>query len=90
MEGIIPNEIIYRPKQGFAAPMDEWMRGEWHPFVKDLFSRSRLISDGVMDKSYVESILRSHKEGRRRGGQLVWNLTNLFLWHDRWFEGNTG
>ena len=27
MRGILPDEIIDRPKQGFGTPMEEWLRG---------------------------------------------------------------
>ena len=88
VEGIIPNEIIYRPKQGFSAPVDEWIRGEWYGFVKDLFERSPLIREGFMNREFVNDILQGHHSGKRRAGQLVWNLTNLLLWYERWFQGH--
>ena len=27
--GLVPREIAYRRKQGFGAPLDDWMRGDW-------------------------------------------------------------
>src|SRR3989441_5101106 len=29
VEGLLPHEIIYRPKQGFGAPIAEWFRGDF-------------------------------------------------------------
>ena len=86
VEGIIPDEIIYRPKQGFGAPMDEWIRDPWYLFVRDLFDRSRLVRDGYFNRTYLDSILASHRSGRRNAGQLVWNLVNLMSWYEVWFE----
>lgn len=85
VEGLIPDPIINRPKQGFAAPVDEWMRGAWYPFVKDLFTNSPLSRSGILNRPFALEILESHRRGKVRSGQLVWNLTNLLLWHERWF-----
>jgi len=89
VEGIIPDPIIHRPKQGFAAPIDEWIRGDWYPFVKDLFTHAELVRNGTINRSFALELLESHRSGKARSGQLVWNLTNLFLWYDRWFGSAT-
>jgi asparagine synthase (glutamine-hydrolysing) len=86
VEGIIPDEIIYRKKQGFAAPMEEWIRDPWYPFVRDLFDRSPLVRAGYFDRTYLDAILASHRSARRNTGQLLWNLVNLMMWYEVWFE----
>ena len=86
VEGIIPNDIIYRQKQGFGAPMDEWIRDPWYPFVRDLFEHSTLVRNGYFNRTYLDRLLASHRSRRSNSGQLVWNLVNLFLWYERWFE----
>lgn len=88
VEGIIPNEITYRPKMGFAAPMNEWIREPWYPFVRELFERSALVRHGYFNTTYLSSLLASHRSRRHDVGQLIWNLVNLLLWHEEWFERN--
>ncbi len=84
VEGLIPDEIIYRRKQGFAAPMTEWMRGQLHDWLKAEVMGSRLVSEKILDGSHIEKLLSIHKSGKRNFGQLLWNLLNLTLWHKRW------
>lgn len=86
VEGLIPDEIIYRRKQGFAAPMTEWMRGEFHEWLKSEVLGSRLVKEGVLNSSYIERMLAIHKSGKKDFGQLLWNLLNLSLWYKRWIE----
>src|SRR5690606_41120900 len=31
----LPKEVIYRPKKGFANPLEDWFRGRMRPFVED-------------------------------------------------------
>jgi asparagine synthase (glutamine-hydrolysing) len=84
VEGLIPNEIIYRRKQGFAAPITEWMRGELHGWLASELMSSRLVSEGFLDKTHVQSLMTIHKSGKRDFGQLLWNLLNVSLWYKRW------
>ncbi len=86
VEGLIPDEIIYRRKQGFAAPMAEWMRGELHEWLKSEIMNSKLVKDKFIDASHVQKMLSIHKSGKRDFGQLLWNLLNVSLWYKRWIE----
>lgn len=87
VEGIVPHNIIYRKKQGFAAPMNEWIRNDWYVFVKSRLMDSFFARSGLFDKNFVARLLDDHKEGRRDEGQNLWNLLNLVLWHEQWIEG---
>src|SRR4029079_10233425 len=35
MEGIVPNEILYRPKQGFGVPINEWINSQLRARIYD-------------------------------------------------------
>ena len=87
VKGIIPNEIIYRRKQGFAAPINEWLRSTWHPFVSEMITTSWFVREGILDRTEVEKMLAVHASGRRNESMVLWTLLNLSLWHRRWFEG---
>ena len=45
----MPKSIVDRSKQGFAAPIHEWLRGPLAPMVNDLFLDGRLRTRGVFD-----------------------------------------
>jgi asparagine synthase (glutamine-hydrolysing) len=84
VEGIIPNEIIYRRKQGFAAPVSEWLRGDWASFAEDAILCSPLVREGVLRAEFIRPLLRDHRERKINAGQNIWNLLNLALWYDHW------
>lgn len=48
-EGILPNDIIYRPKIGFAAPTFQWLEhGRYFPkYFKDLERRGMGVTNGL-------------------------------------------
>lgn len=87
VEGIIPNNIIYRRKQGFAAPVSEWLRREWSTFAEDRILGSTLVQQGTMRRDFIRSMIDSHRQRKTEAGQNIWNLLNFALWYDYWIEG---
>lgn len=89
VEGIIPNNIIYRKKQGFAAPVSEWLKNEWYGFLETKLMNSHFVQSGLFNKDFISGMLSDHRTGRRDEGQNLWNLLNLALWHEQWIEGRS-
>ncbi len=87
VEGILPRNIIYRKKQGFAAPVSEWLRKEWSGFAEDAILGSRLMQRGHFNREYIKATFENHRRGMRDEGMQLWALLNLTLWYDSWIEG---
>ncbi|MCS6988468.1 MAG: asparagine synthase (glutamine-hydrolyzing) [Chloroherpetonaceae bacterium] len=85
-EGIIPNDIIYRRKQGFAAPAVEWLRsGKLSRVAEDAILSSGLMKRDLFRKKFIKRLLNEHRSAKRNHGQLIWTLLVASLWHDRFF-----
>lgn len=84
VEEILPHNIIYRKKMGFAAPVDNWFRTIWYDFAKDRIENSNFMNLGILNKSFVLNLLERHKAGKNLGQEL-YSIINLTLWYDRWF-----
>ena len=87
VEGIVPENIIYRKKQGFAAPVNEWLRNEWSTFAQSKLMESTLVRQGILRGDFIQSMLEHHRQRKTEAGQNIWNLLNLVLWHEYWIEG---
>jgi asparagine synthase (glutamine-hydrolysing) len=83
-ENIIPREHIYRKKQGFAAPVAEWLKKEWKDIFDDSFNSSKLAKE-LFDSSYIKQLQSDHIAGTCKNGDQLWSLMNLFLWEKRYF-----
>ena len=81
MRGIIPDEIINRPKQGFGVPMQKWFREDLREMVIDTLTDSRTRQRGYFNQRAVSAILREHLSGRRDNSRHLWSLLMLELWH---------
>lgn len=89
VEGLIPHNIISRRKQGFAAPVNEWLREEWFGFLESTLMNSPLVREGVLHKDFIATLMQQHRDRKRDEGQNLWNLLNLALWHKYWVEGKS-
>jgi asparagine synthetase B (glutamine-hydrolysing) len=87
VRGLIPDRIIDRPKQGFAAPICEWLRGPTGAPLLSRLARSGLWDIGCFDVSHVRSLIETHVDGRRDLSTRLWCLLNLAFWYDDWIGG---
>ncbi|MEX2191026.1 MAG: asparagine synthase (glutamine-hydrolyzing) [Bacteroidota bacterium] len=90
VEGLIPDEIIHRRKQGFAAPVNEWLRTDWKGFLQQRLSSSPLLKRGIFRQEFIQSMINRHANQKQQAGGQLWTLLNLFLWYDHWIEGHDG
>lgn len=86
MRGRIPDEIIDRPKHGFAVPLDAWFRGALRPLAVERLSSERVKAAGLLDPVAVDRLLSDHLAGRAERGHQLWLLLQLDLWCERWLE----
>jgi asparagine synthase (glutamine-hydrolysing) len=78
----VPRELFERPKQGFAVPVDAWLRGGLKDWSGDLLSRSMIEKHGLLDASEVEKVWQAHQAGRDNAGSRLWTVLMLQSWLD--------
>ncbi len=92
VRGLIPDEIIDRPKQGFGVPIKRWFNNELRELLYDTLTDSRTLQRGYFNQKAVAEILDEHLRRRRDNSTHLWGLLTLELWHrafiDRCPESN--
>lgn len=86
VEGIIPDEIIYRKKMGFGAPMQQWLRGDFGRYVEDIVMSSKALKRCGIKSSMVQSFFDAHRSGKGEFSLYIWCLFNFVAWYDYWIE----
>ncbi len=85
-EGIIPYNIIYRKKQGFAMPAIEWLRnGKLSPIAEDTILNSGLMKRNLFHKKFIQRLFEEHRDGKANRSKHLWSLLVVSMWHDRFF-----
>ena len=84
LKGVIPDEIINRPKMGFAAPVANWLRDDFGREVEQDLLASSLVKDGLLKTQRIVELLTQHRAGHADHALHIWTLFNLTAWHDHW------
>jgi asparagine synthase (glutamine-hydrolysing) len=74
MEPFLPNDVLYRPKMGFAVPLERWFRGPLKQRVRDAVLGETLAATGIFERSYLEHLVDAHQSGARDYSAPLWTL----------------
>lgn len=78
----VPRELVSRPKQGFAPPIGDWIRGPLRDWAGSLLDDS-LKDLPIHEPSAIRAAWSAHLSGRRDAGQLLWRVLMLAAWRKR-------
>jgi len=84
IEGVLPDEIIYRQKQGFRTPVVELFQGALGDWAEPVLFETGLTREGVIRRPLLEETLRKHRAGEGDYANRLWTAMTLNLWYDRW------
>ncbi len=79
-ERLLPKEIIYRPKSGFAVPINSWIKREWSEMSYELVLGDRALARNNFNPGFIKRVMNEHKRGRRDHSYIIWTLMILELW----------
>ena len=84
ISGILPDSIIYRPKQGFRAPVVELFQKQLGTWAQPHLLEEGLTRAGFLRKGPVQQLLDEHRAGKVDWSNRLWTVMMLNLWHERW------
>lgn len=71
---VLPNEVLFRSKMGFAVPLDLWFRGSLQDRMTAVLEGNGLAKSGIFDPDALRTIGRHHRSGRRDHSAILWAL----------------
>ncbi|WP_010097486.1 asparagine synthase (glutamine-hydrolyzing) [Burkholderia ubonensis] len=80
LDAYVPAPLIDRPKQGFCAPIDHWLRGSLRDWAQALLHPARLREEGFFDAAAVERLWRQHQTGRMNWQHQLWTVLMFQAW----------
>jgi asparagine synthase (glutamine-hydrolysing) len=78
---LVPAEILYRPKQGFGVPIQQWINDQLRERIHETLLERRTLERGYVDDRYVRRLLDEHERERRDHSTQLWALFMLEEWH---------
>jgi asparagine synthase (glutamine-hydrolysing) len=86
LKTILPDEIINKKKHGFAVPVGSWFRGGLKDRLLDVFEKSKIENDGILNYAYVNKLLKDHFSGKIDNGRKIWALFIFQVWYNKWIK----
>jgi asparagine synthase (glutamine-hydrolysing) len=80
----VPEPLFERPKMGFGAPIDRWLRGPLREWASDLLDPARLGEGDLLDPQPILTRWHEHQSGERNWQYSLWAVLMLQQWRERW------
>lgn len=77
MERYLPQDILYRPKQGFVTPIADWLRGPLSGQARAIASSSTLARSAWFSPRAMADLAEAHISGRSDHSRVLWQLLML-------------
>jgi len=84
---LLPQDLIWRQKQGFGTPVSQWFRGELGTQLAHQLEHGAINDMGWLEQERLREILDLHRSGRAERSFQLWNILNLSAWFDHWIAG---
>ena len=78
----LPDELVYRRKIGFGAPVTQNLRRDLRPWADALLDERRLRREGFFDAAKVASLWRAFQAGERKWHTHLWNVLMFQSWQE--------
>jgi len=77
MRRYLPDDVLYRPKQGFVTPIAQWFRGPLADAAAAIGSSAALARTGWFDAGRVAALAEAHRVGTSDNSRVLWQLLML-------------
>lgn len=81
----VPEKLFERPKQGFAIPLNIWLRKELKYLLDDYLDKEKVEKAGLVKSAFVEKLKAEFFNGK----EYLYNRLWLLIVLHKWFRHNT-
>lgn len=81
VEGILPAEILRKPKWGFSVNVSYWFKGELGELVSQILPESDVVRKYFSSETVRRIVARPYSTNDRRYHVLLWQLLGFHFWH---------
>lgn len=79
-EKYLPYDVIYRPKSGFGAPVEHWVRNELDQYIHETLSAENIKATGLYQHEKIKQMIEDNKSGKINASYSIWSLLAIESW----------
>jgi asparagine synthase (glutamine-hydrolysing) len=80
----LPEELINRPKMGFAVPLNDWLRGPLREWAGELLEPGRLAREGWFRPEPIQRRWLDLQAGGDGHELALWSILMFQAWREHW------
>ena len=80
----LPQEIINRPKAGFAIPIGKWLKGPLKSWAEDLIDPILISKQGYLNSDKVAKLWSQHLLNQNDNTSKIWTILMWQSWLNEW------
>ena len=84
LEGILPDNIVHRGKQGYSLPVKNFLRTQLKDYMVELLHESPVIREN-MNMEFVDQLITEHMSMKHNHNHVLWGLMHTAIWHQTFF-----
>jgi asparagine synthase (glutamine-hydrolysing) len=90
LERYIPQDLVYRTKWGFPAPVGDWLYKDLRYMIDKWLSREMILNAGILDDLFVRKVLKEFLAGKKYHHKRVWSMIIFQMWYYKYMDKNGG
>lgn len=80
----IPKEMMERPKMGFAAPLEQWLKVDLKDKLEYYFSQNFIKEQNIFDFNNLNKIKVDYLSGKNQYALKLWYILVFQMWYEKW------
>lgn len=89
-ENYLPNEVIYRSKTGFGAPVRDWiLNDEMSSLIDEYLSKEKIDKRKIFNYSKVKELINLNKSQKEDLAYPIWSLLAIESWLKQFYDIKT-
>jgi len=84
MEHLLPEENIYRRKEGFSIPIKHWLRNELKDLMLGYLDEQRIQREGLFNYEPIKHMVDRHLAGKENYSHQLWALLVFEIWREQY------
>ena len=80
MEQSLPQDLIYRPKTGFGAPLREWVTGPLKSKIENTLSEETIRERGILDYTGFQKMVEMNQSGAADFSYIIFSALCIEIW----------
>lgn len=86
LEKYLPDDLIYRKKWGFPAPLGTWLQSELSFMIDKYLSKEELDKHSLFNQHFVQDLIAKFHNGETFHYKRIWALIVFQMWFNRYVE----